>query len=211
MRAHLGTPVRSRDDKDLGHIEWVLVDPGTRSVKSVGIRHGRIREHAIKVPLDELTVNPGMDSLMANIDEEQTHHLTHATARDESESRAGEAVAASTGGGVWPADTFVTKRRQPETVPLHSEFKDMVNMHDSDVVVLGEGSDVFTKNMQHVGEINQIRFDTHMGQLLSIEVKRGHLHHQEFELPGEYIAGIDEGSIYLSVDRDDVLQHIRRG
>ena len=208
MRAQLGTPVRTRDDKALGAVEWLLVDPNTRTVKSIGVRHGRIRENAVKVPLDEIRVSPSLDHLIANIDEVDTQHLTHATQREEAESLAGEAVSASSVAGVWPADTFVAKRRVPGSVPMHTELEEMVSMVDADVVVLGEGSDVYSKNMHHVGEVEQMRFETHTGQLLSIEIKRGFLHHQEFELPGEFVAGIDEGSIYLNVDRDDVKKRL---
>lgn len=208
MRAQLGTPVRTRDDKSLGPVEWLLVDPETRAVKSIGVRHSRIRDYAVKVPLEEIRVSPSLDHLIAEIDEAETRDLTHPTRREESESLAGEAVAASSGAGVWPADTFVSKRREPGSVPMHTELEEMVNMVDTDVVVVGQGSDVYSNNMHHVGEIEQMRFETHTGQILSIEIKGGFLHHQAFELPGEFVAGIDEGSVYLNIDRDNVKKHI---
>lgn len=208
MRAQLGTPVRSRDDKALGSVEWILVDPETRTVMSIGVRHGWIRSNAIKLPLEEIKISPALDHLIANIDEIDTRHLTHATVSDESELPAGTAVAASAGGGVWPADTFASKRRQTASIPMHSELEEMVRMVDTDVIVLGEGSSVYTKNMNHVGDIEQLRFDTRTGQVLSLEIKGGFLHHLAFELPGEFIAGVDEGSVFLNVDRDEVKRHI---
>jgi uncharacterized protein YrrD len=208
MRAELGTNVRSRDDKPLGSIEWVLVDPDTRMAKSIGVRHGIIREHAVKIPLHEVHPAKSLDHLVAEVDEASTRHLTKATVHAEDAFPDGEAVAASTSGGVFPADAFVTKRREAGVTLPHSELSDMVHMVDADVVVLGDGSDVYTKNMHHIGELEQIRFEAHTGQLLSIVIKRGVLHHQEFELPGELIGGVDEGSIYLNVDRDEVREHI---
>jgi sporulation protein YlmC with PRC-barrel domain len=158
--------------------------------------------------LDQLKISPGLDYLIANVDEMETRNLTHANVSDESELPAGTAVAASAGGGVWPADTFASKRRETSTVPMHSELEEMVSMVDTDVIVLGEGSDVYTKNMHHVGELEQLRFDTRTGQLLGLEIKGGFLHHSAFELPGEFIAGLDEGSIYLNVDKEEVKPHI---
>ncbi len=208
LRAQLGTHVRTRDDKELGTVEWVLVDPETRAVKSLGVRHGRIREHAVKIPLEEISVSPNQEHLIAAIDEADTHHLTHRTAHQQPGIVNGEAVAASVGGGVWPANAFTSKRRDPEAGPLQSELQEMVDMVNTDVVVLGDGSDVYSKDMKHVGEIEQIRFETHTGQLLSLEMKGGFLHHREFELPREFIGGVDEGSIYLTLNHEDVKQHI---
>lgn len=208
MRAQLGTPVRSRDDKPLGHVEWVLVEPESRVVKSIGVRHGLIRDYVVKIPLDEIRVGPSLDHLIANIDEVRAERLPQPGRRDESEARAGEAVSASTPGAVWPADTFINRRPQPATVPMHTEYQEMSHMLDADVVVLGDGSDVYAKDMHHAGGVDQIRFETHSGQILSIIVRAGVFHHREFELPGELIGGVDEGAIYLNVDRDAVKQHI---
>ncbi len=208
MRAQLGTHVRTRDDKDLGVVEWVLVDPERLAVTSLGVRHGHIREHAVKIPLEEISVSPDQESLIAAIDEADTRALTHRSDGDHPGIVNGDAVAASVGGGVWPANAFAAKRRDPEATPLHSELQEMVDMVNSDVVVLGDGSDVYDKDMKHVGEIEQIRFETHTGQVLSLEMKGGFLHHTEFELPGEIIGGVDEGSIYLTLDHEDVKKHI---
>ncbi len=208
MRAQLGTHVRTRDDKDLGAVEWVLVDPETLAVKSLGVRHGHIREHAVKIPLEEISVSPNQENLVAAIDEAQTRNLTHRSAHDQTGIDTGDAVAASVGGGVWPANAFATKRRDTSAAPLHTELQEMVDMVNSDVVVLGDGSDVYSKDMKHVGEIEQVRFETHTGQLLSLGMKGGFLHHREFELPGDFIGGADEGSVYLTLDHEDVKQHI---
>ncbi len=211
MRAELGTPVRSRDDKALGHIEWVLVDPDTKLVKSIGVRHGIIRDNGIRIPLTRIQVSPELDHLIAGIDEASTRHVTHTTSPDVEAMPDGAAVAASTGGGVFPADSFVTKRREPGMPEHRSELAEMVHMVDTDVVVLGDGSDVYTKNMHHIGEIAQIRFETHTGQLLSLVIKRGIFHQQEFELPAEMIAGVDVGSVYLNVHHDVVKERVLSG
>lgn len=208
VRAQLGTHVRTRDDKDLGSVEWVLVDPETREVKSLGVRHGYIREHAVKIPLEEISVSPNQEYLIAAIDEADTHNLTHRTAHEQPGMVTGDAVAASVGGGVWPANAFATKRRDADAGLVHSELREMTEMLNADVVILGEGSDVFSKDLKHIGEIEQIRYETHTGQLLSLEMKGGFLHHREFELPGELIDGLDEGSVYLSLNHDDLKQHI---
>ncbi len=211
MRAELGTPVRSRDDKALGHIEWLLVDPETKLVKSIGVRHGIIRDRGIRISLSQVRVSPELDHLIANIDEEKTQHLSHAAPHDLEAMPDGAAVAASTASGVFPADSFITKRPAPGMPGPHSELSEMVRMVDTDVIVLGDGSDVYTKNMKHIGELEQLRFETHTGQLLSLVIKRGIFHHQEFELPGEMIGGVDVGSVYLNVDRDVVKDHVLSG
>lgn len=208
MRAQLGTHVRTRDDKDLGSVEWVLVDPQTREVKSLGVRHGLIREHAVKIPLDEISISPNQEYLIAAIDEADTHQLTHRTAHEQPGMVTGDAVAASVGGGVWPANAFASKRRDAAATSVHSELQEMSDMLNADVVILGDGSDVFSKDMKHVGEIEQVRFETHTGQLLSLEMKAGFLHHREFELTGDLIEGVDEGSVYLTLNQDEVKQHI---
>lgn len=209
MRAQLGTTVRTRDDKLLGPIEWLLVDPDTREVKSIGVRHGHFQDHAVKLPLKHVRVSREVDALIANIDEADTRRLAQGDLREETVMDDAEAVSAFSGGTVWPVDNIVPKPREPRSAPTHTEFDEMIHMADTDVIVLGEGSDVYSKSMHHVGEIAQIRFETHTGQLLSVEMKRGFLHHVEYELPKEFIAGVDEGAVYLNVELDDIKSHIR--
>lgn len=211
MRAELGSPVRSRDDKALGHIEWVMVDPDTKLVKSIGVRHGLSRDHGIKLPLAQMRVSPELDHLIANVDEMSTRHLSQVKAHDLDVVPDGAAVPASNSGGVFPVDSLVTKRPEQGMKGSHSELVDIERMVDTGEVVLGNGSEVFTKNMQHIGDLAQIRFETRTGQLLSLVIKGGAFHHREFDLPGEMIGGVDVGSIYLNVDRDVVKEHALSG
>ncbi len=208
MRAQLGTPVRTRDDKAIGPVEWLLISPETRAVKSLGVRHGHIRDTVVKIPLKAIKVDPEMDHLIADADEESVKNLFHPARANGDETLNGEAVAASTGGGVFPADSLVPKPHEAAMAHMHTELQEMEHMADVDVVMVGDGSDVFTKNTHQVGEVDQVRFDVTTGQVLSIVIKAGIFHHQSFELPGDLIAGVDDGAVYLNVDREAVKQHI---
>jgi len=58
MHIEFGTPVRSRDGQDVGHIEKLIIDTQRTAVSGLVLRHGGLLHKDVHLPLSELRVAP---------------------------------------------------------------------------------------------------------------------------------------------------------
>lgn len=83
----------------------------------------------------------------------------------------------------------------PPTVAEHLRRQDETN------VVISEGDDVFSQDGERIGEVHRIAFDSDTGRPTRLVVRTGLLFSHDLELPADAIASVDDGVVYLSLDK----------
>jgi uncharacterized protein YrrD len=74
-----------------------------------------------------------------------------------------------------------------------------VSRQDIENAVVQEGSKVFSREEESVGEVHQLTFDQQTGALTHIVVRRGFIFAKDTELPASMIASVGDGAVTLSV------------
>ncbi|MGH2391766.1 MAG: PRC-barrel domain-containing protein, partial [Chloroflexota bacterium] len=75
---------------------------------------------------------------------------------------------------------------------------------DLENAVVQEGSKVFSREEEPVGEIHQLTFDRQTGALTHIVVRRGFILSKDAELPASLIASVRDSAVTLSISAAEV-------
>ncbi len=219
MRVHLDDPVRSRDGQDLGKIKHLVLDPHNGYVKSVVIEKGHLLVDDVAMPLNALagwrdaavfiTYTADEVKAMPRFDSQQYKPLPP----DYFEPAARYGY----GGVVWPLNSAFppfTSGGYPLAAPwlpvlsspLSPREEAERQAQDRDNAVIEAGNDVISADGHKVGEVYVLTFDTNDGKPLSLIIRRGLLFHEDIALPAQTIGSVDDGVVYLNVDRECIAQ-----
>jgi uncharacterized protein YrrD len=222
MQIELGAHVRSRDDHDIGIIKHLILDPQTEEIKVVVIEKGLFLPEDREVPRSALQVI-NQDEARLSYTAEEVKHLPHFD-----ESQYIDPPAETTqrffgfpvGGLLWPTNAAsigygpTSMAYSPGIIPgslaigpedfgepLSEEELELRRKRALENAVIAAGSDVFSREGDKVGEVDNITFDTETGHPITLVISRGFFLREELALPATVIASVDDGAVTLSISK----------
>jgi uncharacterized protein YrrD len=194
MRIELGAHVRTSDDQDVGAVDRLILDPESHTVKAVVIRKGLLLARDVAIPLEAMTIGERgdirLDYTADQVDEmPEFIEADYVTPPLEYVPRTGYPAT----GLYWPTAYGVPELGAPSA----DEALYRQNLENA---VVGEGSDVLSKDGEMLGQIHRLTFDEDTGRLIGIVVRQGLIFTEDVELPASLVASVDDGMIYLTLN-----------
>jgi sporulation protein YlmC with PRC-barrel domain len=215
MEFELGQHIRSADGQDIGTIKHLVIDPASGKVKTFVVEKGLLFPDDIEVPL-EAVVETNAEGLTLRTTAEQSRHLPRfeegqyrsATPRDM------ETVANYPVGGLILPNGYAAPPASNSGLPLFvpivdgqmtahppSEQDARLQQIDANNAVISVGDQIFSQDMEKVGEVQSVTIDSVTGRVTRLVVRQGWLFHKDWELPVDSITGVDDGIVYLREDK----------
>lgn len=200
MHAELGSPIFTEDGTEIGTIEWLVLDSGTKHVRRVVLRRGFFDQHGIRIALSQLDPR-GDDQLTASISEAELRRLlAHHEAKEGRESgEEEEPPAVPETAAPLPAETYLSLWRQERHQMRPSDLRAVLSPANFERAIIDAGSDVVSRDGQKVGEVRQVTFDTDTGQLGSVIFRHEHHRGREHAISAEHVGAVADGTIYLDL------------
>lgn len=208
QRIKLHDKVITADDKNIGTVDRLIVEPTSGEVKEAVIRKGMILPEDVRVPLETME-RAGKDVVRLRCTAAQIDDLprfVEAEFTNPPESYQPPIVYPYPAiAFAWPLyyrgaiddSAFASEQWTPP------EAREILLQQDLENAVIGEGSDVMSRDGEKVGEVHSITFDPDSGRPSRLVVRSGFLFTEERELPAETIQAADDGVIYLKLDKDE--------
>ncbi|MFI5267083.1 MAG: PRC-barrel domain-containing protein, partial [Chloroflexota bacterium] len=113
------------------------------------------------------------------------------------------------GGVLWPtaavgAEPMGFMASIPRHVP--DEVAEMERQEDLENAVVGHGAEVLARGGEKVGSVHNVMVDPTSHKPSRVIVKRGVLFTEDVELPGDWVASMDDNKVMLNVDKVTVEQ-----
>jgi len=215
MELELGQHILSSDGQDIGTIKHLVLDPASGRVKTFVVEKGAFFPDDIEIPL-EAVKERSEDGLTLRATAEESRHLPRfeegqyrAVAPREKAPSAQYPVGALILPNAYTASP-ASNTGFPLFVPIVdgqmaslslSEQEARLQQLDLNNAVISVGDEIFSKDMEKVGEVQCVAFDSGTGRPVRLVVRQGWLFHKDWELPPDSIAGVDDGVVYLRQDR----------
>ncbi len=218
MHLELGQHVFSSDGHDIGAIKHLILDPASATVKTFVVEQGWILPADTEIPL-EAVLGDGRDVLSVRYTAEQIADLPRF---DESQyssvpqDQASAFMGYSADGLMWPNGyafpplaTAGSPLPAPVVdgelaMPLPPEVQERLRQQDESNAVISAGDDVISRDGEKVGEVQSVVFDSVTGRTTILTVRQGWLFHKDWEMSADVIASVDDGVVYLNVDKDQL-------
>jgi sporulation protein YlmC with PRC-barrel domain len=211
MELELGQHILSSDGQDIGTIKHLVLDPASGRVKTFVVEKGRFFPDDIEIPL-EAVVETRADGLTLRTTAEQSRHMPRF---EEGQYRPITSPELNTGmhypvGGMLLPNGYATPPVSNSGLPLFmpivdgqmaahplSEQDARLQHLDATNAVISAGDEIFSQDMEKVGEVQSIAFDSVTGRPIRLVVRQGWLFYKDWELSAASIAGVDDGVVYL--------------
>jgi uncharacterized protein YrrD len=211
MELELGQHILSSDGQDIGTIKHLVLDPASGRLKTFVVEKGRFFPDDIEIPL-EAVVETRKDGLTLRTTAEQSRHMPRF---EEGQYRSVTSPEMDTGtnypvGGLLLPNSYaappVSNSGLPLFVPIldgqiaahpRSEQDARLQQLDASNAVISAGDEIFSQDMEKVGEVQSITFDSVTGRPMRLVVRQGWLFHKDWELSANSIASVDDGIVYL--------------
>jgi uncharacterized protein YrrD len=227
MQIQLGDEVRTRDGKDVGKIDKLILDPKSHQIRAAVVRKGMLFHDDVEISLDLLEVDRD-GSVRLTCTEDQFETLPKFYEANYTTTPPADYTAPYNrplGGLVWPGGGIgaypvvgapMSGYARPgelggPRLPLDREERQILFEQDLRNAVIDEGSDVKGSDDEKIGELHSLSFDPATGELTSFVVRQGFLFTQDHQLPADLISSVNDGVVYLSLTKDEVEQELRRG
>jgi sporulation protein YlmC with PRC-barrel domain len=205
MDIGLGMNVYTSDGQGVGSIDRLILDPDTNQVKAAVIRKGVLLPHDKEVIREIMNItSDGAIRLSATAAE--VHSLpeflpgAYTTPPADYPLPAGypsESVYLTSGFGLGGLGATPVGM-MPDNAEAR-EVRAAWHRQDLENAVIQEGSKVFSREGEQIGEVHQLNFNQQTGALTHLVVRRGFIFTTDTELPASMIARVDDGAVTLSV------------
>jgi sporulation protein YlmC with PRC-barrel domain len=200
MRVRLGASVLGSDDKEVGSVDRLVIDPQSRQILQLVAKQGRMSLQGVIDP-KELIVDRTM---VSNVDDEGQVHLAltseeasalrefyavdYAPLSHHEEFSWTRALGAPLGGGQRSTVTDATTR--------YTSLPD-------NIVVVKKGMDVQDREFEKFGELDDIEFDEN-AEVTGFTVHSGRWRRQEhYHFNVEQVAGVGTDYVRLNLTSDE--------
>lgn len=211
MTSGFGTPVHTRDGREIGVIDRLIVDPWGLQVKAAVIRKGFWQHRDVEVPLSLLR-RSRVGNLDLTLSAQEVARLP--LVREPTGTRARAGYAAFSGYQAEDAprsigDALDAPNGYPARnavgyyagrSPLPNATRAVPLKADQAGTIVRRGSIVIGRDGESVGTVRSAQFDPESGRLISLIVRTGSFIPKDWELTARLIAGLDDGVVYLKVD-----------
>ncbi|HVC83294.1 MAG TPA: PRC-barrel domain-containing protein [Chloroflexota bacterium] len=205
MDIGLGMSVYTSDGQGIGSVDRLILDPDTNQVKAAVIRKGTFLPHDKEVIRELMDITPD-GNIRLSATAAEVHSLPEFLPGAYTAPPADYPLPAG-----YPSDSMYLPYgfnlgglgatplgTRPENAEAR-EIRAAWHRQDMENAVIQEGSKVFSREGDQVGEVHQLNFDQHTGALTHLVVRRGFLFPKDTELPAALIAGVGDGAVTLSV------------
>lgn len=212
MRISIGDEVRTIDGHHAGNIDKLILDPTTRDVKRAVLRKGTLFPHDVEVPLDALErrtdgqaiLNRTRDQLQDLPEFNEAEYTEWPSMR---ETPWGYPSAALLWPAAYPFPSVPYEAPDRAALEVGREVEEAHRRFELENAVIDQGSDVISRDGQKVGEVDRLSVDTESGRPVAVVVRRGFIFTKDVSIPGDAIAAVENGAVYLNVDADYVSSH----
>jgi len=207
----IGSKVLSSDNKDVGEVNRLIVDPETKLVNSLIVSHMAGGERLVDV---DLIASSDQEAVRLSIPASETASLppfVHETVTHVSDWRNiafGGGPVTSTGNVSGPVaygpGSYASPASQPffTTAPIGTIVTETVtDMPEGDVAV-GKGTEVKGSDGKSIGHIHDVVYDDN-DEITAFVVQSGHIFHKQTEVPISTVAGIAHDHLRLNVTSDE--------
>jgi sporulation protein YlmC with PRC-barrel domain len=211
MTNGLGTPVHTRDGREIGAIDRLIVDPSGQQVKTAVIRKGLLLHRDVEVPLALLRCSR-RGNLDLNLSAGEVDKLPLFREPLDPRQQTGYIAGAPYQGhdsGWLTTKSLVAPSRTPahraadhyagRPPPLNATRGAFLNTDQTGTTVR-RGSIVTGRDGKSVGTVRDAQFDPESGRLIALIIRTGSLIPKDWELTARLIAGLRNGVVYLKVD-----------
>jgi len=210
MDIQLDAPVVSREGADLGKIDKVIFDPQSGETKSIVVRKGVILARDVAVPIEHIRVAAAtrIELDMSKDDVEALPDFIEASYAWPTQNWVAP-YGWPEGGVMWPA-AYVGAEPigfMPNVPPqVSEEAAEAARQEDLENAVVGHGAEVLAMGGEKVGSVHNVMVDPATHKPSRVIVKRGLLFTEDVELPGDWVASVDDDRVVLNVDKVTVEQ-----
>jgi sporulation protein YlmC with PRC-barrel domain len=203
MDVGLGMHLLTRDDKDVGTVDRLILDPDTGVVTSIVIRKGTFLPRDVEVPMGALEVESNGEVRLSYI-ADQIDKLPPFVADKYEPPPAGyvSPLGYPIQALYWP---IADGRRTQGSAT--GEEPPTRRRQDAEHAVIREGSAVLSRDGKEVGIVHRLSYDPNDGVLRHFVVREGMLFTKDVAFPASLIARVNDGMVQLSVDADDLPNH----
>ena len=216
MQIVTGAHVYTADNKEVGHVDRVVMDPRTNKVTHLVVRKGVLLKKDRVVPVDwvsaangdHVALTPGKKSFKELPDFEEEHYIPAADAVTVAEglgtlpdSKVAPAVAPALlwyppAMGVYPGPG-IAALSAPGGVRYAKTVEENI---PENTVALKEGTKVLSSDGEDVGEVDKLVVNGDTKFVTHLIVKEGALFTTKKAIPAGWIGDANEKEIYLAVD-----------
>jgi sporulation protein YlmC with PRC-barrel domain len=220
MELTLGMHVFTSDDKDLGRVDRLILDPDRGTVKAAVVRKGLLLHQDVEVPVEMITAGTNGEARISYSSEEvdqlpRFFEGSYVSPPSDYMSPMGY----PSSGMYWPVGYgmgVAPLGARPTGVEATSawtgnsevdrEIGDALRRQDLENAVIGEGSDVLGRDGEKVGTVHELSFDPTSSKLTGLVVHKGLILGKDTELPASLIDSVDDGVVYLKVDAKEAMK-----
>lgn len=188
MDVGLGMQLLTRDGKDAGTAERLILDPDTGTVRTIVIRKGTILPREIEVPMGALEVESD-GNVRLSYTADQIDELPPFIAHHYGPPPSGYASLPG-----YAVDEGADMR------------SDALERRDKNVVIQ-EGSAVLSRDSKEVGAVHRLTYEPNSGVLRHFVVREGVLFTKDVALPASLIARFDDDLVQLRADAIELRDH----
>lgn len=203
MRATFGARVVSSDGQEIGTVDRLILDPASGDLKAVAVRQGLFLRHDIEVPIAALQAGEG-GALRLAVPAAEAHAFqpfdeARYTAASESFAPRYAVPPANVLTPIDPIYGVTINEDAARAIEVSAEYGPALTADDLENAVVGEGSEVRSRDGDKVGDLHEVVFDAASGRPARFTLRRGLFHGERLALPAALIAGVDDGALTLTV------------
>ena len=221
-RSLLHAKVLTRDGKDAGNVEGAIVDPATNQIREIVVDKGGLTDRPRLVPFAEIAAaSRDGDTLRFRLTEKEVDALpAHSPARYAALPAGWTPPAAldlPAGAYRQPAalvDTApprepASEAPPPETIYPAPDRGGVVHVSDATQMAVEKGAVVLDRSGAEIGVVDDLRLDSHSGQLMGFVLRVGAALRTFFgggevvEVTRSQIDRVDEGVIHLRLTKEE--------
>jgi uncharacterized protein YrrD len=210
MDIQLDAPVVSTDGADLGKIDKVIFDPQTGQTKCIVVRKGVILTRDVSIPTEHIRV-AATTRVELDMSKDEVEALPDFIESEYSWPTENWVAPYGwpVGGVMWPtayvgAEPIGFMPNIPPRVP--KEVVERERQEDMENAVVGHGAEVLAIGGEKVGSVHNVMVDPTTHKPSRVIVRRGVLFTEDVELPGDWVASLDDDRVMLNVDKVTVEQ-----
>jgi uncharacterized protein YrrD len=215
MDIQLEAPVVSSDGADLGKIDKVIFDPQSGETKSIVVRKGLILARDVSVSTDHVRVaaptRVELDLTKAEVEAlPDFYEADYSWPPQNWVAPYGWPAGSVLWPGALPGDTAMAyPGLYPDVAPISQEESDRIRQRDEENAVVGQGAEVLALGGEKVGSVHNVLVDPATHKPARVVMRRGMLFTEDIELPGDWVASVDDQRVTLNVDKVTVEQLVK--
>jgi uncharacterized protein YrrD len=211
MQFKKGVDVVDKNGKKVGSMERVVIDPRTGEVTDLIIHKGHLLIQDKVLPVDQVQ-RTGDNEVILNTDADNLKDLPdYIEARyvpmDKQDLAEQQSDAEAAIPMLWYPAPGQAMFSYPGLYPDPTQYPNKIELKENTpkgTVALQEGARVIGKDGKHVGNVEKVITEDQKSQVTHLLITKGTFNHEMKLIPANWISGIKDDGVRLSVSADFV-------